>query len=74
MQSFHYVDSFSTNEKEINSWIFYFFHLNFHNIEIQAVLLLRLQLKIHSVVHENAMWAQSKARSYGLDKVITFVK
>lgn len=48
----------------------YFFHLNFHNSEIQVVLLLRLSHKIHGVVHKSALETESMVRSSGLDKDI----
>lgn len=52
----------------------YFFHLNFHNSEIQVVLLLRLSHKIHGVVHKSALETESMVRRSGLDKDITPVR
>lgn len=58
----------------MTSEFLYFFHLNFHNSEIQAVLLLRLSHKINDVVHKSALENEKKARSSGLDKDISLAK
>lgn len=72
MKSFYYVDSFPTKENKITSEFYIFSTWIFTTVKFWWYYY--CQLKIQSVVHKNAMWTKNKARSFELDKGITFVR